>query len=209
MTERNSQKPIPKQNEGGHSDTSESVTFNNQQAAVKHFETVKQRLLNVSNWKEISGMLSADFELTDHTGQKVNRPAQKGDYFKIDIPAPGSKSGEGFDWVQIQQIGEEKDDQEDSEYLFIKVSPAQNPQTIDQDVAHFFKDEASSTFLVKRVGQTITAEVHGRNEVPNTEAEDMVDKIRNTLVAIGAILGFSKSQWKSLVKGLVEKEDQE
>jgi hypothetical protein len=48
--------------------------------------------------------------------------------------------------------------------------------------------------------------VYGRNEKPNTKAETAVDKARNTAVATGAISGFAKLQWKSLVNGLVNKE---
>jgi hypothetical protein len=45
--------------------------------------------------------------------------------------------------------------------------------------------------------------VHGRNEKPNTNSDAVADKIRNTLVGLGAIAGFSKIQWKNLVKGLI------
>jgi hypothetical protein len=47
--------------------------------------------------------------------------------------------------------------------------------------------------------------VHGRNEKPNTEANAVIDKTRNTMVATGAIVGFSSAQWKSLVNGLLGK----
>ncbi|MBC8052817.1 MAG: hypothetical protein H7Y13_07110 [Sphingobacteriaceae bacterium] len=70
-------------------------------------------------------------------------------------------------------------------------------------MAHFFKDDASSTFLVQRNGLTVKAEVHGRNEQANTNTEKFIDKARNILVAAGAMLGFSDFQWKSLVKGLI------
>jgi hypothetical protein len=49
--------------------------------------------------------------------------------------------------------------------------------------------------------------VYGRNEKPNTDTETLSDKARNAAVAGGAITGFSKLQWKSLVNGLVKKED--
>jgi hypothetical protein len=71
-------------------------------------------------------------------------------------------------------------------------------------VAHFFTEEATSNFMVKRVGNKVSAEVHGRNEKPNTEAEKLVDKARNTAVATGAVTGFAKLQWKSLVNGLIK-----
>jgi hypothetical protein len=35
--------------------------------------------------------------------------------------------------------------------------------------------------------------------------ETLIDKLRNATIATGAISGFSKLQWKSLVNGLVKK----
>ena len=60
--------------------------------------------------------------------------------------------------------------------------------------------------MVKREHTTVTAGVYGRNEKPNTKAETITDKARNTAVATGAITGFAKLQWKSLVNGLVKEE---
>ena len=61
-------------------------------------------------------------------------------------------------------------------------------------------------FVVKREQATVTAGVYGRNEKPNTKAETIVDKARNTTIATGAITGLAKLQWKSLVNGLVKKD---
>ena len=61
--------------------------------------------------------------------------------------------------------------------------------------------------MVKRENSKVTAAVYGRNEKPNTDVETAGDKARNAAIATGAITGFSKLQWKSLVNGLVKKED--
>ena len=195
---------IPEQKSGAESDTAEEVTLNSVEEAIAHFKIVKNRLLNVSEWHSVSGKASADFTLTDYHGNAVNRLAREGDFFKIKISAPQNETGEGFDWVQIKSI-EESSTSENSELLAIKVKPASNPTNSDPETAHFFNDEASSTFLVKREYKTITAEVHGRNEKPNTDAS-LSDSIRNVFVALGAMLGFSKVQWKSLVLGLIKTE---
>ncbi|HTM97890.1 MAG TPA: hypothetical protein VL088_04070, partial [Pedobacter sp.] len=49
----------------------------------------------------------------------------------------------------------------------------------------------------------IQAEVHGRNELPNLKAGSIVDKARNAIIGLGAILGISVLQWKLLTKGIV------
>lgn len=82
--------------------------------------------------------------------------------------------------------------------------PADSPLNNKKAVAHFFEPETSSTFVVKRNRSTIQAEVHGRNEMPNTHTDSVWDRIRNLFVAVGAMLGVSKLQWKSLVEGLIK-----
>ncbi len=137
-------------------------------------------------------------------GDEVNRAPQEGDHFKIDIPGPGPVTGDGFDWVQIQKVEEENTEQEES--LSLIVHPATNPNNNRKDIAHFFSEEATSCFMAKRVGTTVTMGVYGRNETPNVDAEKVIDKARNTAVAGGAIATFSKIQWKSLVIGLMQAE---
>jgi hypothetical protein len=196
---------IPENENGAHSDTSSEIKMNSIEEAVRHFKTVRSRLLNVSEWKEFAGATSADFQLVDQHGNEVFRPAQQGDYFRINLPAPGNDTGDGYDWVHIESIEDRGNDVINNELVAIKVRPSKNPVNGDQDTAHFFKEDATSTFIVRRNGRIIKAEVHGRNEQPNTEAEGLTDKIRNIFVAIGAILGFSKVQWKGLVNGIIEK----
>jgi len=196
---------VPQQATGAQSNTESRTSFNTVEEAQTFFETVKNRLLHVSQWHQLAGKGTAEFELTDAQGNVVARTPQKGDHLKIDIPGPGPQTGDGFDWVRVEAVEETKDGE--VECLAMRVRPATNPQNEKEDVAHFFSDEATSNFVVKREGTTITAAVYGRNEKPNTDAEKVVDKARNTAVATGAVGGFSKLQWKSLVNGFVKREE--
>lgn len=196
---------IPENKKGKKTDTVESVKFDSIEEAKQHYLTCKNRLLNVSNWHELSGKGTADFTLTDSEGNEIHRTVQQGDHFKIDIPAPGSVTGEGNDWVRITKIEDQSDPDGQEEFVAIHVHPSKNPQNQDKEVAHFFKGEATSIFLVKREGKTVSAEVHGRNETPNIEEPGIVDTVRNAVVALGAMLGFSEMQWSRLVKGIVAK----
>jgi hypothetical protein len=195
---------IPNQEEGAQSNTQASADFTSVEEAVSFYELVKQRLLAVNEWHSIAGPLTATFQLTDASGDEVSRTPQIGDHFKIDIPGPGPITGDGFDWVQIEEIEEAQEG--DTELASIRVRPATNPKNARHDVAHFFSDAATSCFLVERKGTTVTAGVYGRNEKPNTDAEKLADKARNAAVATGAVTAFSKLQWKSLVNGLVKKD---
>lgn len=202
MTERSTNNFIPDQEEGVSTNTENTIELP-QKEAEDFYSLVKERLLNVNSWHEFAGEAGATFSLLDAKGNLLKRKAAKGDYFEIDIPGPGSEAGEGKDFVQIEDIAEVNNATEQS--LIIKVRPSQNPKNDSNDTAHFFSESATSSFVVKKEGYKITAGVYGRNEKPNFEASSTVDKIRNTIVATGAVLGLSKLQWKSLVSGILKK----
>lgn len=195
---------IPKHQDGAKSDTSHSRHYKTREEALSAFKAAKKKLLNISEWHNFALSAIADFKLTDKSGDTLSRLAKEGDYFRINIPGPGSEAGGGYDWVNIITIKEGTDKENDTEFVMIQVKPSGDPTKKEKSTAHFFKEEASSTFIVNRKKLIVTAEVHGRNEKPNTDTEYVVDKIRNLFVALGAFLGFSKLQWKSLVTGLLE-----
>ena len=205
MSKKNSEQTIPEHQSGIQTNTETSVELSCLEEAKTFYQKVKQRLLEVNNWHHYAGKLTADFQLTDSEGKEVNRTVEKEDHFKIDIPGPGPVTGDGFDWVQIESI--EENEEADEQSITIRVRPATNPNNERKDVAHFFSEDATSCFMVRRQNNTVTAAVYGRNEKPNTHTETLSDKARNAAVAGGAITGFSKLQWKSLVNGLVKKED--
>ena len=118
---------------------------------------------------------------------------------------PGTETGSGNDWVQIEAI--EEINEPDIQITAIRVRPSNNPLNSKSDTTHFFDSQATSTFVAKRENSKVIAGVYGRNEKPNTENESLVDKVRNTVIALGAIAGFSKLQWKSLISGLIKKDE--
>lgn len=197
--------PVPPQEKGTKLDTEHVVKAATPEEARRIFLCAVHRLLNINEWDKLCGPLSSTFGLTDREGVEVKRLAQPGDYFKIDIPAPGSASGEGYDWVKVEALIDQRDPSAPWERVTLRVRPAANPRHAGSDTAHFFKDDATSSFMVERKDTHVIASVHGRNEAPNTDARRVLDKVRNALVALGAISGFSKPQWKSLVKGLLER----
>ena len=196
---------VPQQQKGTEMNAVEKIELNSDAEAIRFFKIVKERLMDVNHWAEIAGIMMSHFFLTDASGNLVQRRATGGDLIKIDIPGPGTKTGTGYDWVEIEEIKEQVIDGAD--ILSMTVRPAVNPLTKGNDTAHFLTDEATSTFQVKRIGKAIYAEEHGRNEVPNTDTENTLDNIRNTFVGWGAKVGFSYPQWKALVVGLLQTEN--
>jgi hypothetical protein len=192
---------VPPQQIGTEMNAVEQVEFSSEKEAIHFFNIVKERLLDVNHWSEIAGGSMSDFFLTDNAGNVVQRKATGGDHIKIDIPGPGPRTGGGYDWVTIEEIKSQVLD--GTEVLSMTARPSANPLADSEETAHFLTEEATSTFQVKRIGQTIFAEEHGRNEVPNTDTQNPLDNIRNTFVGWGATVGISYPQWKALVKGLL------
>lgn len=194
---------IPENRSGSSVDVEDSVRFSSTDEAQTFFQQLKERLFQVNQWHEYAGPLSADFQLTDKDGTVVERKPQNGDHFRIKVPGPGIQSGNGYDWVQVEEIRESAEGLDDC--TLIRVRPTQNPTGDKSDVAHFFTDEATSNFIIKREGTMVTAGVYGRNEKPNVKAaEDLLDKVRNAVVGTGGVAAFSKLQWQALVKGLLQ-----
>lgn len=195
---------IPKQLQGESSDIEDHVDTSTQRQAHSTFVDAAGRLLNVNRWGEISGPLSAVFQLTDEHGQEVDRVARPGDYFRINIPGPGSATGDGYDWVRVESIDDKTDPSGSHESVIMRVRPAPSPINRESDVAHFFDDAATSTFMVERYDRRVIASVHGRNEVPNKDVERAADKLRNTVVANIATSGMSAYQWSLLTQGILK-----
>ncbi|ADY51821.1 hypothetical protein Pedsa_1253 [Pseudopedobacter saltans DSM 12145] len=194
---------VPGQYVGSETNAVEAIELPSEEEARDFFQIVRERFLNVNQWYEIAQLPMSTFKLTNYLGKEVNRPVMEGDFFRIDIPGPGTEAGEGYDWVKIEELSEESSENE--ELLTLKARPSANPQNADSDTAHFYTEEAVSIFQIKRVGNKISAEEHGRNEVPNRKTDNIIDNVRNSIVGWAAKAGFSYPQWKSLMKGFVKR----
>jgi hypothetical protein len=195
---------VPEQTEGTRKDIEHTVTAVDDNDARRIFLIARNRLVDVNHWHEIS--TPGHFQLTDKSGKEVDRTAEKEDYFKIDVKAPGPIEGSGYDWVFIESIDDHSDPEGHEEHMAMRVRPSSNPAEASDNTAHFFTEAATSSFIVRREGRVITASVFGRNEIPNTVTSNLLDKVRNAVVAVSAIAGLSNVQWKSLVKGFISVE---
>ena len=200
--EKNPSGMIPEHREGKEINTESTAELNSADEAKRLFSEAKQRLLNVNLWHEIAGTPSATFQLTDKEGREVNRTVEEGDHFKINIPGPGSVAGDGYDWVRVEEIKTREAD--DAESIGIRVRPAANPTTGENEIAHFYSEESTSNFIVTREGKKVTAGIYDRNTKPNTDA-NLLDKARDMVIGLSAVAGFSKFQWQKLADGLIEK----
>lgn len=205
MEMKKEEKIVPPQQVGEQSGSEVREEAGTREEAVQRFILAKSRLLDINRWHELSGAASATFRLTDAHGHLRQRSPQIGDLIRIDLPGPGPSAGDGFDWVRIETIEDESDPEGEKEFFAFRVRPVRSPGSGDNSSAHFYTSDATSSFIVQREGNTLTAAEKGRNEVSNTDAESFLDKIRNALVALGAKSGLAKPQWKSLMEGVLQK----
>ena len=197
-------KIVPKNYTGTESGATSKTKCDTRHHALNLYKQAKYRLLDINNWHRICDYKGAEFKLTDAEGNLLLKPTpEQGNLIRIKLPAPRNKKGDGYDWVRIEKIQNEKKEESDEELCGFRVRPIKKPDSNDNTSAHFYTDKASSTFLVYRKTTFIYVMERGRNEIPNIKGT-LFNKLRNALVAITAMLGLSKPQWQKLVQGVLK-----
>ncbi len=186
---------IPKHTEGKQNDVSHTVTLPDQEEAAKCFVRAYKRLFNPRIWHQLAGVLSPEVTLHNSDGSKERDLADVNDLYRINIPGPGTNAGKGYDWVKVEAIEQNHDPSAQQEWTGLRLRPCANPDNKENDTAHFFRGSSTSTFIISRKGNSVTASYHGRNEVPNTSTSSTIDNIRNGIVTSGALAGLSEVQW--------------
>ena len=59
---------------------------------------------------------------------------------------------------------------------------SKNSYTKNAGIVHFFDGEATSTFIIKRMGKTVYEFYYGRNKITNTANIPLLDKVTYYLV---------------------------
>lgn len=170
--------------------------YPSREAAQRAFERSRKKLFDVNKWSDLPGLTST-FELYNSTGELAGeREPQKGDFIRIVLPLPSPEN-----WVVVTDIRQNK------EMAQFTVSPSRDPREKgEEDIEHFFIDEATSTFKITLNGQTLYAYEIGKNEGINNQGTDAGKReLINTLVAEGGWVFFQRIQWKQLTSYLVHK----
>lgn len=194
---------IPAQVKGGSHDIVSMHCANSIDSAKDCFQKLQDRLMSVNEWHTFSAKVKTQFVLIDPLTDEPTTELKEGNLIQIDIPGPGSPSGSGFDWTVITdlQIGNKN---EDTPYFAFTIRPCPAPNTKDDTVAHFYDEESTNTFIVRRIGTCIYAEVHGRNQIENTSDVPVLDVVRNKAVAIGSKFGIGSLNWIGFTSALLE-----
>jgi hypothetical protein len=105
--------------------------------------------------------------------------------------------------VQVEELKEINESSFQS--VGFRVRPCSNPFSDKNETAHFYSQDATSSFIVSRDNTQITSLIIDRNLQPNTDSTSLVDKVRDVVIGASAIAGLSKIQWQGLADGLVAK----
>jgi len=195
---------LPPQVTGRQTDFTHEHKYDTLEAAHKAFQAAAGRMLSVNNWHDYTGAGSAKFTLNNNQGEELEVMAEEGFFISIDLLGPGPDAGAGVEWVLVEKLASEGGANTVEEYVLMTVRPVADPRKANAKIAHFYTDDSTSTFVVRRDGMVVSAGAHGRNETPNNIAVDLHDKIRNTAIALMARVGLSGGQWQKLVNGLIE-----
>ena len=195
-------KVVPAQFTGQEIEADATKELKDEAAAKSLYNVAKKKLLDVNNWNKIAGTITAKFQIIDEKGEEVTRDVRKGDYLRINIPGPGSKEGDGYDWVLVEELKEINSGSVQS--VGFRVRPTENPFGEKNETSHFYSKEATSSFIICRENAHLISWIVDRNLLPNTESGSLVDKVRDVVVGVSAIAGLSKVQWQQLADGLIE-----
>lgn len=152
------------------------------------FTQLREKLLNLENWNEHSGLTS--YELFDKDGNSYeDKTLKENAFIRIYLKASGK-----YDWVQIIEIYDSTDE------FVITVNPTFDPtdrNSEKDETSHFFSSEATNNFCLLRDDKSLTFYVIGLNEKQNVEETDNpIETVRNVAVAnLGSYLGIQTSEW--------------
>lgn len=189
---------IPEQHSGFRKEFVSSRKFITLGDAKLCFCFAADRMLEINNWNRLVAMKTT-FTIRDRDLKREDRPARLLDFVAIEIPGPENVDGQGCDWVQVVQLKGLKSIAKEQLLLTLRPSPMPG----STETSHFFSSRSTSSFLLTRREQVVSAAYYGHNELPNTAVAATSQLIRNVAVAAGAILGFSDVIWKPLITSFI------
>lgn len=189
---------LPPRREGNHHDTVTMRCLDGDAGTA--YARARERFFAVAGWHQLNPNFRTRFQLCEAGGTVVRRHPRRGDLIRVDLAGPGSPSGGGYDWVAVTQIEEWE-----GEWPFVALTlvPAPAPGAPTDTVAHFYAAGATNTLVLRRAGDCLLAEAHGRNERPNVHRVPLGDRLRNGAVAVAGKVGIGQVQWQDWTDGLL------
>ena len=193
---------LPVNTSGSANNAAAFQTFHSEAEAFDKFRSLSRKLLQINDWKVNAGKNPTDFYLHNKEQEKLAF-AEMNDLVKIKMPAPKNQTGKGFDWVVINKL----DSIEDTgmKVLLLQMKPHSCAENMNDQIAHFYTEDATNNFILAKKGKTVQLSIHGRNEIPNVKNIGFLNSCRNFFVANGGIFGGSKVQWQDFAEEFIKK----
>ncbi|AFL82548.1 hypothetical protein Aeqsu_3113 [Aequorivita sublithincola DSM 14238] len=194
---------IPIQNKGDYHDFVSTICADSIDEANRNFKNLILRLKSVNDWHSYSEEVNANFSLIDYNTSEITTNVAIDNLIKIDIPGPGSPSGNGSDWTKIIDLQNGLNNYQ-SPFFAITIRTCSAPGSEDITTVQFYTEESTNTFIVRRIGTCIYAEVHGRNLQENSKDVPLTDLVRNKAIVIGSKIAIRNLKWVALTEALIE-----
>mgnify|MGYP000866005468 FL=1 len=198
----NVQHLVPRNKLGSSNDAYAATNYKDEQTAVKAFRAIEKMLFDVNSWSVQIPFGTVRFYLVDAYGKPTYNDAAIGDFVKIKMPMLPNSFGKGYDWVSVVKIS--KFDEREIAYTMLQMRPHSCIENAEGQIAHFYTNDSTNTFIVARSGSEIQVSVHGRNETPNVKKLKIRHRVRNFFIGGGGIFGGSKLQWQNFVDSLIK-----
>src|SRR5688572_3343582 len=130
---------VPPQFTGQEIETEATKMLHDETEAKNLYAEAKKKLLDVNNWKEIAGAMTAQFHFNDEQGKEVNREVKKVDYLRLDIPGPGNKGGDRYDWVVVEELRHSSNGSVKS--VGFRGRTNESPGSEENETAHYYSKE--------------------------------------------------------------------
>ncbi|MBW8523710.1 hypothetical protein K0U91_00540 [Chryseobacterium chendengshani] len=192
---------LPPNKDGSKNNAVAFLICDTEAKAFEKFSELSQKLLKINQWKLYARKNPTEFYLHQKENEK-SAIAQLKDFVKIKMPAPKNQSGKGFDWVMVNDM--QSIDQPELKVFLLQMKPHSCPISSKKNVAHFYTEAASNTFVLAQKDKIIQMSIHGRNEIPNTKKLGLINSLRNFFVASGGIFGGSKVQWQDFTEEFIK-----
>lgn len=170
---------------------------------IAHFKILKNRLTHINQWDEFCKISDVHFTLMNDKGENLNQVNSVGDLIKIEKkPMHKVNICEDLfaDWVIITKFIEIDD--ELISCAIIELSPTINPFINSNETKHFYRKDASNTFILYRVKNTLSVSIHGRNEILNSKVSSKLKLARNIFISNFGLLGIDNLLWKDFARCL-------
>jgi hypothetical protein len=186
-------------------DVKKKISMSSTGAAMDMYKKVSERLLHINCWNELKGINSNQYRLFTPDGNiKIGR-AEEGDYIRFELTVPHLNGAKRYEWVKIERILCVKFEEKSS--TAIRVQPAQDPAKRDIAAADEWYGLTTNTFIVERIGSSVSIAIYPRNKVHETrQPEGFYDKLHRALAGLMAWIGISETKWDTLIDGLLSTE---